>query len=139
MPSNTTYNPTNTGDLEKSKLNFDGQGVTQTITAGQTQNVDLTLTNDCLITGAWLIINNGNFGDSCNFQVVDTTGIYAPAGTVLSQFITNWYLPTTIDDQFDIPYPAKIYSGLTIRLVYTSTGSTNVSVIINYKLHKVLV
>ena len=37
-----------------------------------------------------------------------------------------------------VPYPAKVYAGLYLRLIYTSTGASNVAVAINYSLHKVL-
>ena len=141
MPSNTTYNPVRTTDFEKTKLNFNGQGVTSTINAGTTTNIDYLLADDCLITGLELIVNNGNYGDFANIQVIDTTGFTGyPAGTVLEQIGTNWYLSPSTDTQFDIAYPAKIIAGLTLRIIYTSTllvGTTFVA--INYKLHKVLI
>lgn len=140
MPSGTTYRPIKTADFEATKLNFNAQGVATTITLGTTCNLDYTLTDDCLITGAWLLSSSGNLGDTANFQVVDTSGAFTGVpGTVLNQFITNWYCPATADVQFDMVYAAKVYAGLTLRLVYTSTGTSNVWVAVNYKLHKVLV
>jgi len=138
MPSNTVYNPINVNDFEKSKLNFDAQTTSGTITAGTTQNVDLALTDDCLMTGAWLIVNGGNYGDTAVLQVVDVSGLFAPPGTVLNSF-ANWSIPPTVSQTFEMVYPAKIYAGLTIRIAYTSTGSSNPFVAINYMLHKVLV
>ena len=141
MPSNTGYNPVSSQDFEKSKLQFNGQGVKATVTAGQVVNIDYTLTDDCLITGAWFVTDsNAAFGDSASFQVVDTTGITGyPAGTVLNQFVTNWYMYPNSSEQFEVPYPAKLMAGLTVRLVYTSTGTNNVFVAINFALHKVMV
>lgn len=141
MPSRTKFNPATTSDFDKNKLLFDAQGVSTTITPNTTSNVDLTLTDDCLITGAWLIISNSQNTDYLCFQIVDTTGVTGlPPGTVLNQFITNWYLDSSVNTQFDMLYPAKILSGLTLRVVYTSTSSTISPLIsINYKLHKVLV
>jgi hypothetical protein len=137
----STFNPVRISDFDKTKLTFDAQGAMMTVSAGQTTNVDLTLTDDCLITGAWLVSDsNTAFGDYACLQVVDTTGITGyPAGTVLSQFVTNWYVIPNMDEQFDVPYPAKIIAGLTLRLVYISTGTNNAFIAVNYKLHKVLV
>lgn len=141
MPSNTTYNPTHINDFEKTKLNFNGQGVTSSISAGTTTNIDYLLTDDCLITGVELISNNGNYGDYIIMQVVDTTGIAGyPPNTVLEQIGTNWYLPPTADTQFEIVYPAKIITGLTLRIIYKSTALLGTTFIaINYKLHKCMI
>ena len=140
MPSNTLYNPVRTVDFDKTKLTFDGQGVSATITAGATSNLDYILTDDCLITGLELIVNDGNYGDTVSLRLVDTTGFTGyPAGTVLDQFGTNWNIAPVSDTQFDIVYPAKIIAGLTLRVAYTSTGSNDVFLAVNYKLHKVLV
>ena len=73
------------------------------------------------------------------FKIVDTTGFTGyPPGTVLNQFITSWFVPIAVSENFDMIYPAKLISGLTARIVYTSTGSNDVFIAINYKLHKVL-
>lgn len=136
----STYNPRCENDFDKTKLAFDAQGVSITCAAGVTTDLDYTLADDCLLTGLELIVNSGNYGDSVNFQVVDTTGFTGyPAGTVLDQFATNWNIAPVSDTQFDVIYPAKIIAGLTLRVVYTSTGSSAVFVAINYKLHKCLV
>jgi hypothetical protein len=136
----STYNPIHMDDFDKSKLAFDGQGVSTTVTAGTTSNLDYVLTDDCLITGVELIVNNGNYGDTLSLQVVDTTGFTGYlAGTVLDQFGTNWNVSPISDTQFDIVYPAKIIANLTLRVIYASTGSSNVFIGVNYKLHKCLV
>jgi hypothetical protein len=136
----SNYNPIHIDDFDKSKLTFDAQGVSATMTAGGAGNLDYTLTDDCLITGVELIVNNGNYGDTVSFQVIDPTGFTGyPAGSVLDQFATNWNVAPIADTQFDIIYPAKIIAGLALRLVYTSTGTNNPFVAINYKLHKCLV
>ena len=139
MPSNTTYNPISINEFDKTKLNFDAQGVSATVTAGTTQNIDFELTDDCLMTGAWVLSSGGTWGDSVSFQVIDTTGAFSGTpGTVLNQFITNWYLSGAVDTQFDMAYPAKIYATLTLRVIYKSTGTSDPNFIVNYKLHKTL-
>jgi hypothetical protein len=137
---NSTYNPIHENDFEKNKLTFDAQGVSTTVTSGSITNLDYTLTDDCLITGVELIVNNGNYGDTLSFQVVDTTGFTGyPVGTVLDQYATNWNVAPVTDTQLSVVYPAKIITGLTLRVVYTSTGSSNPFIALNYKLHKCLV
>lgn len=139
MPSNTTYNPPNIGSFVKSALNYAGAGVSIQATAGQTTTLDLTLADDSLLTGAWFVTSSGQYGDSITFQIVDVSGaITGTPNTVLKTFINSWYVPASADMQIDLEYPAKLITGLTIRLLYTSTGTSSAFVAINYKLHKVL-
>lgn len=141
MASNTTFKPAKVSDFEASKLNFNGQGLIGTAIAGQSTPLDFQITDDCLLTGAILLSKNSVFGDHINLQIVDVDGLLAPAGTVLNQFVTSWYLADDIQKQLDmqVAYPAKIYAGLYIRVVYISTGNNDVDLAINYTLHKVLI
>jgi hypothetical protein len=139
MPTGTTYNPPNIDAFIKTALNFDAQGVSTTATAGSVTNLDYELTDDCLVTGMELIVNGGNYGDTANLQIIDTTGYFSGTpGKILNQFATNWHVAPIADTQFDMAYPAKILATMTLRVAYTSTGTTNPFVAINYKLHKVL-
>jgi hypothetical protein len=141
MPSNTTYNPPNIDAFIKTALNYDAVGVTGTAAAGNTTNIDYALTNDTLITGAQVLTNTAAFGDSISFQVVDVNNILGyGANVVLNQFVTNWQLRADSQEQIDLKvnYPAKIITGLYLRLIYVSTGTSPVAVAINYSLHKVL-
>jgi hypothetical protein len=142
MPSNTTYNPIHVADFDKTRLLLAAQGVTANASYGTSTNLDLLLSDDCLLTGLVFFTNSGAYGDYANLQIVDTTGITgAPPGTVLDQVATNWYICPNQYFEVESVYPAKIMAGLTIRLVYTSTsigvGSTFVAV--NYILHKCLI
>lgn len=142
MPSGTTYKPWRSSDLEANKVNANAQGVTGTVPFGSNNiNIDFILTDDCLITGVVFFTNNSNYGDTVNMQIVDTSGIIAPAGTVLLQVATNWNIcPNNVID-VDFQYPAKIISGLTIRIVYNSAGVGigSTSAYVNYKLHKCII
>lgn len=139
MPSNTTFNPLRTSDFERPKLNFDAKSASATVSAGTTQNIDLQMTDDCLLTGGWLIVDGAKLGDTVSFQVVDATGAFSGTpGTVIAQYVSGWCVPKTCDTHIDMVYPAKIYTSLILRVAYTSTGTENVFVAINYKLHKVL-
>ena len=140
MPSGTTYHPYRSNELDANKVISAAQGVSTNFIANTSSNLDLTMTDDCLLTGLVFFTVNANNGDFANLQVVDTTGITGyPAGTVLAQFATNWYVNPSQQLAMDIQYPAKIIAGLTLRMVYTNTGSSPVFSAINYKLHKCLV
>ena len=135
------YNPLKNEELTKRNLNFNGQGKQALgITAGECTNIDLKIIDDCLLTGASIIVKDSNFGDKYTAQIVDVEGIFYPAGTVLLQFITNYGISSDIQDQgsLEVGYPAKIIGNLYIRVIYNSTGTINPSILINYHLHKVL-
>lgn len=148
---NSTYAPKRFEDLNADGCMLNEQGVQDTVTAGQTTFIDLTLTDDHLLTGLQISANGTSFGDTINLQVVDKgsmlQNLYGSAITtmypnypVLRQFGTNIALCS--DQQFKIEkekmYPAKVIGGLTLRVIYHSIGSTNVNVAVNYELHKVM-
>jgi hypothetical protein len=59
---------------------------------------------------------------------------------VLKKFITTWYVSAGNSMlSLDVPYPAKIYAGLFIRLNYISVSAADSRLSINYLLHKVLI
>lgn len=142
MPANTTYAPMRVTDFEASKLQFNAQGIQSRPALNSTSNIDLYFSDDHLITGFWLTVAGATIGDYLSLQVVDTDNIMGyGANTVLKTFASNIFIPTSVDAQFDIVYPAKIYAGLSLRMRYTSVallGALSV-VSVNYKLHKILI
>ena len=112
------------------------------LTAGQVTNVDwqipqLTFGGEnktSYFDGVEYYSANSKIGDTVTFQVVDKDGILYPAGTVVEEFATGLYV---IPDQRDafILYKAKLVPGLYIRVVYTSTGASNVDLICNLMRH----
>lgn len=137
----TDYNPQNSADYQKDKLQANHKGTISTVPHGTSANIDVTMTEVCLLTGIELRCKNHTFGDYVNGQIVVIGA--GPGGTdlLLLQFATTWYLSDDPQDQVNENsiYPAKLSSGMTIRMVYTSTGSNDVTAIVNYKLQKVLV
>lgn len=135
MPSNTAYNPQNVNEFEKVKLFKDARGIQGTAAAGQSTNFDLTLTDDVLMAGGAIFLAKGAAqGDKVDFQVL-------AGGQVVAPFITNWFLNPDATKQ-EVPqsmYPAKIFAGMTLRVIYHSVGQNSVWVAINYNLEKVLV
>lgn len=127
--SGTAYDPKNINDFDKTKLNFNGMKVGATVAADSTQNLDLTLTDDHLISGASVTLYGNCADDEVKFQVL-------MGSTVVASYI-DWFAK---DMDKTLEYPAKIPAGLTLRVVYKNTcPSESVKVRINYHLHKVLI
>ena len=120
-------------------FHFRGTGVSGTASNGTTTNINLDLTEERYINGVRLILQNHVFGDSVNFEVVDKNNILGyGAGAVLDRFGADWYVNPDSACQGDIliDYPARVIAGLTIRIVYNSTGAEDVGVKANIYLHK---
>jgi len=119
-------------------------GFSGTAESGQTTAIDLLLhaTEDRYINGSKLILKNHSVNDTVNLKVVDVTGNIAfpgcPANTVLKQFAYNWNVDETTSDQGGMYYNflARVPAGIYIRLEYTSTGESDVTVRINMSLFK---
>jgi hypothetical protein len=136
------YAPSKVSEFSSKDVNASFNGVYSVATKNSTTNIDFLLSDDCLITGAMFSTKGAVYGDKVHFQVVDKDNMFGyGAGMVLNQFITNWFINPDISRQLDMEngYPAKIYAGLYLRLVYVSIGTElDIDIIINYKLHKVL-
>lgn len=118
---------------------FRGKGISGTITAGTTGNIDYKITEAKYINGINIILKNHKFDDCINFQIVDVDNILGNgAGVVLDTFGETWFVAEDIQNQsiIKIEYPASIVKDLYIRIKYTSTGTTNVEVKANLFLHK---
>ena len=139
---NSTFNPASVNDYDKSKMQLAMVGVLGPFIAGTKTNIDLALTDDMLLDGIEIFCKGHVFGDSITMQVVDINNVLGyGANLVLKQFCTNFLLSDDSQKQlfFQGHYPAKIYGGLYLRTVYSSTGNLNGVVAANYMLHKVLV
>lgn len=125
-------------DMDSDKVRFRGVGFAFTAIAGATTDGEYKLTANRIIDGTQIICKNHVHGDKVTFQVVDKDNILGyGAGTVLDDFGVDWYLA---EDQMDqkpirLSYSAEIFSGLYIRVKYTSVGGTNVEVKVNIFMH----
>lgn len=122
-------------------VSANNQGMMAIIPAGKVTYVDLKMLDDNFLTGGILRTLNTQFGDYVDLQVVDVDNILrAGNNIVLAQYCTSWYLRSDSQEQLNetINYPAKVLSGLYLRLVYHSVGLENVTVTVNYRLHKAL-
>ncbi len=131
---NSTYDPRCVDDFEKSKIVTAFIGLQGTCPFGQTTNIDYSLTDDVLFTGGEFLAKNSLFGDKFSLQIVH------PINGVIYTFVNDFGV--TDDSQTKMVkqsvIPAKLPAGLIIRLAYTSTGETDVKLIINLYLFKIL-
>lgn len=133
---NSTYSPQNINSFEKDKLEFFGQGVYGEIQESQTLSFDLVLDDDVLITGGFLNVKNGKFGDKASLQFVH------PTFGVIKEPIKNYGMIEDQQRQFSIEleYPKVVPAGIIIRLSYVADATVGVrGVHINYFLHKIMV
>lgn len=128
-------------DMDADKVRFRGRGISGTAAAGTTTAIDLKLTEERLLEGGQIILSGHVLGDHIAFEVVDVDNVLGyGAGVVLDQYATNWYVDPSTTGQYVIrlEYVAFILANLYLRLTYTSTGGSTVSVCINYFTHKPL-
>lgn len=135
--------PKSIKEYSSTDLNISLKGIKFECTANNTTINDLQITDDCLVDGAVFIVLNSLLGDKISCQVIDKDNILGyGANTVLGEYVTDWYINPEATEQLNYKseYPAKIYSGLYLRIIYTSAGTPTsmTTVIVNYKLHKLL-
>lgn len=118
---------------------FRCKGFKGTATKNTTTNLDMAVSSEREITHVHLFLENHAADDTLKFQVVDVDNVMGyGAGVVLDEFATDWRVDDEKKDQglSSAGYPATIFAGLYLRIVYTSTGTTNdVVVRCNYYLH----
>lgn len=140
--NNSQYSPTSKEQYSSKDLNTDFRGAKYTATANAATNCDFQVSDDFILDGLVLDVVDPTLGDKVTFQVIDKDNILGyGANVVLKQFGTDIYVSPGIVRQVDhsSPYPAKIYAGLYLRLIYTSVSeSTAPTVLVRYKLHKIL-
>lgn len=128
----TLYAPDRFVDLQSSMLQGFGQGVHANCAALTTTNIDLTLTDDVLITGLVLLTNGGTFGDYIDLQVM-------AGASVVASPVSTWYIPMSDSMDFNMVFPIKVVAGLKLRIVCHSTNLLIApSISVNYKLWKIL-
>lgn len=135
MPTNTLFNPKTLNEFNKDHLEFSGQAIFLICDVSETQSQDLVLSDDYLVTGGDLLVEGGLIDDKIFLQVVH------PVAGVIKEFISGFRIASDTIKQLNLqlPYPAKIPAGLSLRCKYISaaTGSTR-KIAVNFYLHKVL-
>lgn len=136
------YAPIRASDYGSKDLNADFRGEQFSVTKGTNVNCDHKILDDSLIDGGEIIATNVVQGDKISCQVIDIDNIFGMgANFILGQFVTDWFLvPGSISKwNFTINYPAKVFAGLYLRIIYKSTGvDSDVWLAVNYKTHRIL-
>lgn len=155
----TTSSPfSNSGGFRARFKGFSGIALKNTTTS-----LDFNIPEERYINGVRLLLNNHKLGDTITFSVVDKSYTYAgvlypatpteagipdveglswatvsPTGVILDTFGEGLFMDPLICTQPDmtVPYPAKLYAGLYMRIVYYSTGTVDdVEIKCNMNLH----
>ena len=128
-PTGIKLNPYAVGSVE-----FQGVGKSTTVTAGDTQNLDLKVTSgDRLFNGGMLYTTNAVIGDWIKVQIVDVDNILGYGSDyVVKTFIQKYYVFPGHVMTVKTPYAGKVLENLYIRMQYKSTGGTNVGLAVNY-------
>jgi hypothetical protein len=148
MPTNVIDEATGREVILPDAFAYNGQyevkatGYSGTATLGTTTNVDFAIgAEDRYINGISLFLKDHVWGDTLNLSVVDVDNIYGyGAGLVLKTFGINWNVNDQTQSQGStiFNYVARIPAGIYIRIVYTSTGTTDVKIRLNCLMHKKL-
>jgi hypothetical protein len=115
-------------------------GYKGTATSGTTSNVDFAIgAEERYTNGIKLLLKNHADEDTLGLQIVDKDNVLGyGAGLVLKTFGINWNVDSEKSDQGQnvFNYAAKIPAGVYVRVVYVSTGATDVKIKLNLLLHK---
>lgn len=128
----------------------------------KTTNLDFELFEDRYINGVRMILKNHTFEDSVYFEIIDKEFYFAgtlypatpyeagvpvpenipwsaimPDGMILNRFGKDWQLSEESDQGRELlKYPAKIFSQMTIRIVFKTYSTEDVIVKCNLYLHE---
>jgi hypothetical protein len=133
---NSTYDPQKLSDFEKGKLEFSGQSIYFECSESMTQSADYLVTDDILITGGILLVKGGKLEDRVYLQVVH------PTAGVINEFISGYRISEDVNKQFEmnLPYPAKIPAGLSIRCKYVADALVGIrDIAVNFYFHKIMI
>lgn len=121
------------------KMNSRFKGFSGAATKNSTTNIDCAIPDDYIISGAQMILKNHVWGDKINVQVVDKDNVLGfGADTVLSQYVSDWFIDNSIQSQGVVRSPDILsgglpVNGLYIRFIYVSIGTAlDVDVLINF-------
>ena len=115
---------------------FLGDATSGTATAGTTTDIDFKLDGSYMIFGVEMIYSGAADGDYAAFQIVDKDNVLGyGAGAVLNEWVKKWYIPSAENRwKTTSEMATKLPAGLYARLKYTSVGSVNVLIKINYSM-----
>ena len=112
-------------------IEFAANSASTTITAGQTANIDYKLTEKRWTDGGSIYAEGAVVGDWMVAQVIHSDGT-----TVVRTWIERWYIAPDHIMYLKVPVAGQIPKNFTMRIVYHSTGGTDVKVFVNYRLSR---
>ena len=117
---------------------FEGRSVMAVVLAGTTQDIDFKISGTgYALSGADWVAYAAAIGDWIRFAIVDVDNIlgYGPE-LELQRWIDSWYVFPDHVNHSVTPEGGAIMAGLYMRGTYHSVGQQDVSVLINYWLHR---
>ena len=123
---------------DKTGYIFNGRGTTQQVTASSTTNINYTIPTGTFDMDGVTLVNTENMDKATMKVLDDSSGTYSgTANAVLNTFATDW---NTVKDKCSemMPYPARVYTGMVIRVEYTETNGNAKTIGMNIRLHKVV-
>lgn len=122
--------------LVNTSYTFFGDSTSGLALHGQSTDIDYKIEGSYMIFGVEMIYSGAADGDFASFQIVDKDNVLGyGAGTVLNEWVKKWYIPSAETRwKTTSEMVTKLPPGLYARLKYTSVGSTDVPVKINYSM-----
>jgi hypothetical protein len=112
---------------------FQGSGP-HVFPAGATSSIDMLISTAARLQGGYYWVQNCSLGDVVSLSVVDVDGVISPAGTVVSQYVTDMpVVPWDHQQELESPTAGLIPAGLYLRITYASVGATDVNLGVTYR------
>jgi hypothetical protein len=131
-------------DTVDQKAIFESSGLHNAI-AGAVSFIDLRLPESAFIDGGELIAWGSEPGDYVKCQVIDRDGLipepYGPMiyehYPIISEWVRSWGVcGNGIPQKIMVDYKGEIPPGFYLRTVYASLGTSEVKVVVNYRIHR---
>lgn len=120
------------------QVNVRMEGLSCTVAASGVSNNDFQFAETRLINEGSLLINGGKQGDTIGLQVVDKDNVLGyGVGAVLNTFAKDLGVNPgqVFQMHYKIPYVAKLYNFLYVRIVYSATDADTRYVTLNLISH----
>jgi hypothetical protein len=119
-----------------SGFRFRGTSFSGTVSGESTADLDYEITQERWINGGRLLVSAIGPEDKITFQVVDKNNVLGlGANVVLDEFIKDYFVPDEGNLEVRLDYPARIIAGLFLRLKYTNSNTSTITVKCNLYLH----